>query len=331
QLQAIISAVVAAALQEQKEDFEVKLKQATDQFRAVALSVPEVVVYEPVKIVAGVECNEGLDAVKSLPDFFGSEEEYVSWRQAALATYDTFRPYDGSSRHHQAVLIIRNRVKGAANRALSSFNTVLNFDAIISRLDFTYSDKRPLYLLERELSTLRKGPMSIVQFYEEVEKKLTFIINKTTMTHEPFQASLMNDTHRANALRVFISGLKKNLTDILFATQPKNSPSALALVQELESNLERYAFASQYARSVEDKGYRHTQQQWRQGWPDQQTRHGGKSQFFTRERAPRQVSTAARDLVEKMDVDPSSSKYRQPTNFQQPQSQQSLAQCYLNI
>ncbi|KAH8271119.1 hypothetical protein KR044_011369, partial [Drosophila immigrans] len=75
QLQAIISAAVAAALQAQKEDFEVKLKQATDQFRAVALSVPEVVVYEPVKIVAGVECNEGLDAVKSLPDFFGSEEE----------------------------------------------------------------------------------------------------------------------------------------------------------------------------------------------------------------------------------------------------------------
>jgi len=42
----------------------------------------------------------------------------------------------------------------------------------------------------------------------------------------------MNDTHRANALRVFISGLKKNLTDILFATQPKDLPSALALAQD---------------------------------------------------------------------------------------------------
>jgi len=106
----------------------------------------------------------------------------------ALAAYETFRPYDGSSKHHQAVLIIRNRIKGAANPVLSSFNTVLNFDAIISRLDFTYSDKRPLHLLERELSILRQGSMSIVQFYEEVEKKLTLIVNKTTMTHEPYQA-----------------------------------------------------------------------------------------------------------------------------------------------
>ncbi|KAH8278333.1 hypothetical protein KR026_003200, partial [Drosophila bipectinata] len=75
QLQAIISAAVSAALQAQKADFEIKLKQATDQFRAVTLSVPDVVVYEPVKIVSGVGCDEGLDAVKSLPDFLGSEEE----------------------------------------------------------------------------------------------------------------------------------------------------------------------------------------------------------------------------------------------------------------
>jgi len=85
------------------------------------------------------------------------------------------------------------------------------------------------------------------------------------MTHEPYQAILMNDTHRANALRVFISGLKKNLTDILFATQPKDLLSALALAQELESNHDRYAFASQYAKSFEDRGYRQTQQQGRAG------------------------------------------------------------------
>ncbi|KAH8333224.1 hypothetical protein KR067_005408, partial [Drosophila pandora] len=74
-LQAIISAAVTAALQAQKEDFEEKLKQATDKFKAATLSIPEVKPHEPVKIVSGVECNEGLDAVKSLPDFLGSEEE----------------------------------------------------------------------------------------------------------------------------------------------------------------------------------------------------------------------------------------------------------------
>jgi len=41
---------------------------------------------------------------------------------------------------------------------------------------------------------------------------------------------------REDALRIFISGLKRNLTDVLFAAKPKDMPSALALAQEVESN-----------------------------------------------------------------------------------------------
>lgn len=52
--------------------------------------------------------------------------------------------------------IIRNKIKGPANAVWSSFNIVLNFTAIIAGLDFTYADKRPTYLIEKELSILRQ-------------------------------------------------------------------------------------------------------------------------------------------------------------------------------
>lgn len=94
--------------------------------------------------------------------------------------------------------------------------------------------------------------MSITQFYEEVEKKLSLLTNKTTMTYETDHARYMNDKHRSDALRVFISGLKRNLTDVLFAAQPADLPSALAMAQEIEANHERHAFATQYARSIEE-------------------------------------------------------------------------------
>jgi len=59
-------------------------------------------------------------------------------------------------------------------------------------------------------------------------------------------------------LRIFISGLKRNLTDVLFAAQPKVMPSALALAQEVESNHERYIFAACFAKSQEDKDRKNT-------------------------------------------------------------------------
>jgi len=39
---------------------------------------------------------------------------------------------------------------------------------MINRLDFTYADKRLVYLIEQELSTLREGDMAMTEFYDEV-------------------------------------------------------------------------------------------------------------------------------------------------------------------
>lgn len=155
------------------------------------------------------------------------------------------------SKHYQAVAIIRNKIRGAAVGVLASFNTVLNFKAIIARLDFTYADKRPVYLIEQELSTLRQGNLTVLKFYE-VERKLTLLTNKTIMTYEGHIANSINEKYRMDALRVFISGLKKPLSDILFSTRLADLPSALALAQGVEANHERYIFATNFSQRFDE-------------------------------------------------------------------------------
>lgn len=82
----------------------------------------------------------------------------------------------------------------------------------------------------------------------ERNNRLTLFINKVIMTNEG-NASLiesLNQKYRQDALRVFISGLRRPMCDILFSCKPQDMPSALALAQELDTNLVRYNFATTY-------------------------------------------------------------------------------------
>lgn len=249
QLKAIVDTAINAALRVQKQSFEKQIEDLVKRVDSTSVRAPEIETFREIQIRPGTTCDESLDVVKSLPDFEGKPEQYVSWRQAAHTAYKIFENFDGSSKHYMAVAIIRNKVKGPADMVLSSFNTVLNFKAIIARLDFTYSDKRPIYLVEQELSTLRQGNLTLLEFYGEVERKLTLLVNKTIMTYSGEIASSINEKYRMDALRVFISGTRKGLSDVLFSARPSDLPSALALAQEVESN---HQFATNYARSVEE-------------------------------------------------------------------------------
>lgn len=299
QLRVLMNTAITAALQLQKQTFDKQIDDLNKRLNDVVIASPEVAAYKDIEIVPGKQCDESLDIVKSLPDFEGKQETYVSWRQAAHTAYKIFEKYEGSSRHYQAVAIIRNKVKGTADMTLASFNTALNFKAIIDRLDFTYSDKRPAYLIEQELSTLRQGSMTPSQFYDEVEKKLTLLTNKAVMTYEKDIAASMNEKYRADALRVFISGSRKNLSDVLFAARPSDLPSALALAQEIESNHERYLFATNYAKNIDDKERQKIRPQ-----PGKNPNFF-RGPLFSSERQNEQTA------VQPMDVDPSS-RSRQP-------------------
>lgn len=248
----VVQSAVSAALREQKREFEIQIENLGKQFSQMNSDKP-VEIYNEAQIVPGVKCEESLDVVKSLPEFDGEQNNYVSWRQAAHTAYKVFEKFEGSSKHYQSLAILRNKIRGPADGVLASFGTVLNFKAMIARLDFTYSDKRPIYIIEQEMSTLQQGNLSVLKFFDEVEKKLTLLTNKTVMTYDRNLAFTINEKYRSDALRVFISGLKKPLCDILFASRPKDLPSALALAQEVESNHARYVFPTTFASRNEER------------------------------------------------------------------------------
>lgn len=230
-----------------------KIEELTDKVNSVHLQSASVVAYEPISVVLPtVKCEISLDVVKSIPDFSGESAKYISWRQAVKTAMKLFQPYEGSERHYQAVAIIRNKIVGSADLILSSFNTVLNIDAIIARLDNSYSDKRPLHVLENQLSILCQGTLSISEYFDRVEKHLTSITNKISMDYSG-NNQLINSLatkYRGDALRVFISGLNKPICNILFSAGCEDLPSALAKAQELEANQYRYNFARAFDNSL---------------------------------------------------------------------------------
>lgn len=238
QAEALIAAATAPLLQ--------RIDQLDTQIGQ--LTPPVVNPILPVVINPQVDSgNASLDLIKSLPDFAGDADSYPAWRNAAEFAMKYYP--ENSEKFYVATGILRNKITGTANTTLSSFNTVLNVKAIIARLDQTYADKRPLHVLENELSILNQSNSSIVEFYDIVDKQLTLILNKQIMSFhgQTELVAALNERARENALRVFISGLRRPLCDILFSAKPKDLPNALVTAQELETNHRRNDFARTYA------------------------------------------------------------------------------------
>jgi len=250
-IQTLLNTAIKQAVDQTKSELQATINELTNRVSSLE-PISKAEDYKEIELTPGVQCDETLDIVKSIPEFKGDATKYVSWRQAAVTAHKLFKPYAGSSKYYQAVAILRNKVIGSADAVLSSYNTVLNFDAILARLDFAYSDKKSIYTLEQELSTLRQGQKSIIQFYDEVERKLSAIVNKVIMSNEnnPSLIQSLNQKYRQDALRVFVSGLKKPLCDTLFSCKPADMPTALALAQELETNQNRYHFAAIYSNGL---------------------------------------------------------------------------------
>lgn len=115
----------------------------------------------------------------------------MSWRKAADVAFKVFEKYEGSSTYYKALGIMGNKIKGSANTVLASFKTPLNFKTMISRLDFTYADKKPIYLIEHELSTLRHGRHNRI-LRRGRKKNVTLLTDKTIMTFVSALAMSLN-------------------------------------------------------------------------------------------------------------------------------------------
>lgn len=306
--------LVEASVETMTTRLTAQITDLTNQLQC--LKPPSVEAYEPVAL--GNFRGTSLDLVKSVPEFKGEIKAYPAWREAAHFAMNYYPP--NTENNYIAVGILRNKITGTANDKLASFNTVLNFKAIIARLDQCFGDKRSLQALENELSILRQGEKSISDFYNLVDQHLTLIINKNKMSYPSNDdiANALNERARDNALRVFISGLKRPLSDILFSARSTDLPTALATAQELESDQRRQEFARIFAMGDNARVPRSQQSTTTPpqiSHPAYKTKNANK-QNFSKNDNRMQTSQAV-----PMDVDPSSSMFRRPTAYANQQQQ----------
>lgn len=189
-----------------------------------------------------IPCDETLEIVKSIPQFSEKPDNYVLGEKPRKRQWDFMSAK--TRRYFVALTILRNKIVTKANDALTNHGTALNFVAILARLDFVFSDKRPIYIIEQKLSVFTQNRFSVLDFYNLVNIKLTLLINETIMTggKEIFITSVANLRHTQSPLRVFITGLNGPISGMLFSLNPSDLPNALARVQEMESNQMRAQF-----------------------------------------------------------------------------------------
>jgi len=149
--------------------------------------------------------------------------------------YEIYKPYLGSSRTYQAVGIIRNKVIGPAGVMLTSHITVLNFDAIIAKMDCAYAEQTSIEVTQQQMLTMRQGELPLMTFYNEIERKLTLVISETLLSYDTNTAAFLNNRSRHDALNAFVTGLKKSVRHVVLSAAPKDLPSALAVAQRAES------------------------------------------------------------------------------------------------
>lgn len=246
-------------------------KAAAQVAAQAAAQAPKPEVYTDLTVNVSVPKDVSLDIFKTLPEFDGERLKYATWRSTAKTAISLLKNHPTSMRYFEALMIIRNKITGAASNILNNYNTAFNFDAIIDRLDFTYADKRPMYILEQELLILQQGKMSMDQFFDKVNEKLNSIVNKINMTYKENQtAKAFIDEANEKALRTFITGLSNRKGEVLYASKPKSLPEAYAMLQTITNDQERISYANRFNKGEELQKMRHPhfrpvqQQGWRE-------------------------------------------------------------------
>lgn len=177
-----------------------------------------------------------LDAFKVIHEFNGDKKVYRSWRMQVSKLMKQIEGHNTHPRYAAALSIIRAKITGPASDILINNNTAHNIDAIIDRLDFSYADQRPLYVIEAEMTSLKQNSKSLQEFYDAINQALNMVLTKITMTYKEAagQKSLIAETQN-KAIRTFITGLNSTLIrTTLYGNMPKSLSQAFAVAQTIQ-------------------------------------------------------------------------------------------------
>lgn len=177
-----------------------------------------------------------LDAFKVIPEFNGDRKAYRSWRSQVMKMMKQIENFKAHPKYAAALSIIRAKITKNASDILVNNDTVHNIDAIIDRLDFSYSDQRPLYVIEAEMTTIRQNGKTLQEYYDDINQALNMVLTKIAMTYKEAaeQRSLTAEV-QSKAIRTFITGLNSVLIrNTLYGSMPDTLSKAFSVAQTIQ-------------------------------------------------------------------------------------------------
>jgi len=75
-----MEAAINATLERHQRLFDDKLGTIVRELDRLKVKAPKIETFKEINITPGVECNEPLDIIKSVPEFNGKQETYIFWR-----------------------------------------------------------------------------------------------------------------------------------------------------------------------------------------------------------------------------------------------------------
>lgn len=251
-----------------------------------------------------------LDSYKSIPEFSGDKSQYRSWREQVTRRMKMIESFKTHPKYEAALGIIRAKITKVAPDILINNKTAYNIDAIIDRLDFSYADQRPLYVVEAEMTSIKQSTKSLQEYYDTINQALNMVITKIVMTYknDAEQKSLIAETQQ-KAIRTFIMGLNSSMMrNTLYGNTPKTLAKAFAIAQTIY-------YDNQHLQLDLNRDSRRTQPRIQQ--PNPPMRYNPN---FNYNRTQQATQPKNPDKVEPMEVD-SSARFRQSTNWRQPNAQ----------
>lgn len=152
-----------------------------------------------------------LDAYKSIPEFNGDKRVYQSWRSQVIRQMKMIDTFKSHPKYGAALGIIRAKKPGSASDALTNNKTAHNIAAIIAQLDASYSDQRPLYITEAEMSSIKQHGKTLQEYYDAINQALNLVISRILLTYKlPEEQHVLINQAQLKAIRTFIIGLKSH-------------------------------------------------------------------------------------------------------------------------
>lgn len=209
------------ASEERNRNFEERIENLTPSPMAKE-EYPDIVP----NITSGDEIQ--LQSYHSIPEFSGKLSEYRPWRNQVLRRMNMIVKFQTNQKYEAGLGIVRAKITGTASDVITNNKTAYNIYAIIGRLDSAFTDQRPLYIVEAELTMIKQMGKSLQEYYEEINQALNVVISKITLSYKGIveQTTLVTEAQK-RAVRTFIKGLRsQSARNILYGQNPQTLEEA---------------------------------------------------------------------------------------------------------